>query len=154
MSEVSRPLLTAGEVTRMAEDTMLVLSGNRQPMLVKQQRWYQHRRLRRLGKLRHTASPLPDQQAPTAGADRSLSLAVEHPVRGTERLDTAALVAPVVSGGAPVQDDGAICLDHNLQAGESTWVEALEDLDVPTPVPDPVTSSSATTSGFDVLQDA
>ena len=51
MSETGRALLTPGEVTRMAEDTMLVLSGNRQPMLVRQRRWYQDRRLRRLRNL-------------------------------------------------------------------------------------------------------
>jgi type IV secretory pathway TraG/TraD family ATPase VirD4 len=153
MSEVSRPLLTAGEVTRLPEDTMLVLAGNRQPMLVKQQRWYQDRLLRRLGKLHPTASPLPDQQVPSAGVDHSLPLAVEHPARGTQRLKTTTLVAPKVSAGAPVQDDGAICLDHNLDAGESTWVEAPEDPDPAIPMPDPVTSGAATT-GFDVLQDA
>jgi type IV secretion system protein VirD4 len=153
MSEVSRPLLTAGEVTRLPEDTMLVLSGNRQPMLVKQQRWYRDRRLRCLGKLHPLASPLPDEQVPSAGVDRSLPLPVELPVRGTRRLDTTTVAASVASADAAVQDEGAICLDHNLQAGESTWVEAPEDVEVPPPVPDPVTSGAATT-GFDVLQDA
>jgi type IV secretion system protein VirD4 len=153
MSEVSRPLLTAGEVTRLPEDSMLVLAGNRQPMLVKQQRWYQDRRLRRLGKLHPLAPPLPDQQVPSAGVDRSLPLAVEHPARGTQRLDITTLVGPVVSDVGPGEDDDAICLDHDLQAGESTWVEVPDDVEVPPPVPDPVTSSAAPT-GFDVLQDA
>jgi len=57
-SETSRPLLTPGEVTRLATNTLLLLSGNRPPAVVTQVRWYSKRlglfptRLRRLG-LRH-----------------------------------------------------------------------------------------------------
>jgi len=54
-SETSRPLLTPGEVTRLATNTLLLLSGNRPPAVVTQVRWYSKRlglfptRLRRLG---------------------------------------------------------------------------------------------------------
>ncbi len=54
-SETSRPLLTPGEVTRLATNTLLLLSGNRPPAVVTQVRWYRKRlglfptRLRRLG---------------------------------------------------------------------------------------------------------
>jgi len=57
-SETSRPLLTPGEVTRMATNTLLLLSGNRPPAVVTQVRWYSKRlgvfptRIRRLGMLR------------------------------------------------------------------------------------------------------
>ena len=57
-SETSRPLLTPGEVTRMATNKLLLLSGNRPAAVVTQVRWYSKRlglfptRLRRLGLLR------------------------------------------------------------------------------------------------------
>jgi type IV secretion system protein VirD4 len=81
LSEGSRPLLTPGEVTRMARDALLVLAGNRQPALLRQRRWYADRRLRQLalqplanraptppGGPRR-ASPLPAPEQVTAGSD-------------------------------------------------------------------------------------
>jgi type IV secretory pathway TraG/TraD family ATPase VirD4 len=75
-SETSRPLLTPGEVTRMATNKLLLLSGNRPPAVVTQVRWYSKRlglfptRLRRLGLLR-----LPDgATVPPAGPSRATPL--------------------------------------------------------------------------------
>ncbi len=76
-SETSRPLLTPGEVTRLATNKLLLLSGNRPPAVVTQVRWYSKRlglfptRLRRLGLLR-----LPDgATVPPAGPPRATPLA-------------------------------------------------------------------------------
>jgi len=75
-SETSRPLLTPGEVTRMATNKLLLLSGNRPPAVVTQVRWYSKHvglfptRLRRLGLLR-----LPDgTTVPPAGPQRATPL--------------------------------------------------------------------------------
>jgi len=77
-SETSRPLLTPGEVTRLATNTLLLLSGNRPPAVVTQVRWYSKRlglfptRLRRLGLRR-----LPDGGiVPPAGPPRPTPLPV------------------------------------------------------------------------------
>jgi len=78
VSETSRPLLTPGEVTRMATNQLLLLSGNRPPAVVTQVRWYTKRlglfstRLRRRGLLR-----LPDGAVvPPAGPLRPMPLPV------------------------------------------------------------------------------
>jgi len=77
-SETSRPLLTPGEVTRLATNTLLLLSGNRPPAVVTQVRWYSKRlglfstRLRRLGLRR-----LPDGSVvPPAGPPRPTPLPI------------------------------------------------------------------------------
>jgi len=77
-SETSRPLLTPGEVTRLATNTLLLLSGNRPPAVVTQVRWYRKRlglfptRLRRLGLRR-----LPDGGiVPPAGPLRPAPLPI------------------------------------------------------------------------------
>jgi len=77
-SETSRPLLTPGEVTRLATNTLLLLSGNRPPVVVTQVRWYSKRlglfptRLRRLG-----LRSLPDGGiVPPAGPPRPTPLPV------------------------------------------------------------------------------
>jgi len=77
-SETSRPLLTPGEVTRLATTKMLLLSGNRPPVVVTQVRWYSKRlglfstRVRKLGLLR-----LPDgTPVPPAGPPRPTPLPV------------------------------------------------------------------------------
>ncbi len=137
VSEIARPLLTPGEVTRLPEDTMLVLSGNRQPMLVTQRRWYQDRHLRRLGRLQPAAGVMV---AP--GAHSSSAPATAHTA---PQLDTreprAAMVTPAIAGtSGPVpsaQDDGAVRLDHNHPAGEATWVRAPEDRVQAEPAPEP-----------------
>jgi type IV secretory pathway TraG/TraD family ATPase VirD4 len=76
-SETSRPLLTPGEVTRLATNTLLLLSGNRPPAVVTQMRWYSKRlgvfptRLRRLGMLRL----VDGATVPPAGPPRATPLA-------------------------------------------------------------------------------
>jgi len=77
-SETSQPLMTPGDVTRMPTNKMLLLSGNRPPVVVTQVRWYSKRlglfstRVRRLGLLR-----LPDGAAvPPAGPPRPTPLPV------------------------------------------------------------------------------
>ncbi len=77
-SETSRPLLTPGEVTRLATNKLLLLSGNRPPAVVTQVRWYSKRlglfptRLRRLG-LRRLAD---GATVPPAGPPRATPLPV------------------------------------------------------------------------------
>jgi len=77
-SETSQPLMTPGDVTRMPTNKMLLLSGNRPPVVVTQVRWYSKRlgllstRVRRLGLLR-----LPDgATVPPAGPPRPTPLPV------------------------------------------------------------------------------
>ncbi len=97
-SETSRPLLTPGEVTRLATNTLLLLSGNRSPAVVTQVRWYRKRlglfptRLRRLGLRR-----LPDGSVvPPAGPLRpaplpipAVAFALTAPSAVTEATATA-----------------------------------------------------------------
>ncbi len=77
-SETSQPLMTPGDVTRMPTTKMLLLSGNRPPVVVTQVRWYSKRlglfstRVRRLGLL-----CLPDGSVvPPAGPPRPTPLPV------------------------------------------------------------------------------
>ncbi len=77
-SETSQPLMTPGDVTRMPTTKMLLLSGNRPPVVVTQMRWYSKRlglfstRVRRLGLLR-----LPDGSVvPPAGPPRPAPLPI------------------------------------------------------------------------------
>ncbi len=77
-SETSQPLMTAGDVTRMPTTKMLLLSGNRPPVVVTQVRWYSKRlglfstRVRKRGLLR-----LPDgTTVPPAGPPRPTPLPV------------------------------------------------------------------------------
>ncbi len=77
-SETSQPLMTAGDVTRMPTNKMLLLSGNRPPVVVTQVRWYSKRlglfstRVRKRGLLR-----LPDgATVPPAGPPRPMPLPV------------------------------------------------------------------------------
>jgi len=97
-SETSRPLLTPGEVTRLATNTLLLLSGNRPPAVVTQVRWYSKRlglfptRLRRLGLRR-----LPDGGiVPPAGPPQpaplpipAVAFALSAPPAVTEATATA-----------------------------------------------------------------
>jgi len=70
-------LMTAGDVTRMPTTKMLLLSGNRPPVVVTQVRWYSKRlglfptRLRRLGMLRL----VDGATVPPAGPPRATPLA-------------------------------------------------------------------------------
>jgi type IV secretory pathway TraG/TraD family ATPase VirD4 len=123
VNEIARPLLTPGEVTRLPEDTMLVLSGNRQPMLITQRRWYQDRRLHRLGRVRaarNTAVPPGARAAQGAGVEQAVP-------RQEADVGAATVVPAVVATTDAVQDDGAVRLDREYPAGEATWVPAPED---------------------------
>jgi len=77
-SETSQPLMTAGDVTRMPTTKMLLLSGNRPPVVVTQVRWYSKRlglfstRVRRLGLLRLPAGGI----VPPAGPPRPAPLPI------------------------------------------------------------------------------
>ena len=142
----SRPLLTPGEVTRLSGDTMLVLAGNRQPMLVTQQRWYQDRRLRRLGRLR-PAADTPLASGGRAGRVPVPAHAAPRPDGAAPRATTSAptvatTLAPTAAPALarPARDDGAVRLDHSHPAGEATWVPApvptrLFPLALPAPRP-------------------
>ena len=77
-SETSQPLMTPGDVTRMPTTKMLLLSGNRPPVVVTQVRWYSKRlglfstRVRKRGLLR-----LPDgSTVPPAGPPRPTPLPI------------------------------------------------------------------------------
>jgi len=77
-SETSQPLMTPGDVTRMPTNKMLLLSGNRPPVVVTQVRWYSKRlglfstRVRKRGLLR-----LPDgSTVPPAGPPRPTPLPI------------------------------------------------------------------------------
>jgi len=77
-SETSQPLMTAGDVTRMPTTKMLLLSGNRPPVVVTQVRWYSKRlglfstRVRRRGLLRLPAGGI----VPPAGPPRPTPLPI------------------------------------------------------------------------------
>ena len=55
----------------MRKEQLLVLAGNRQPVLLRQRRWYQDRRLKRLGKARLASG----EPVPPGGPKRSMPLA-------------------------------------------------------------------------------
>ena len=106
-SETSRPLLTPGEVTRLATNTQLVLSGNRPPAVVTQVRWYSKRlglfptRIRRLGLLR-----LPDGvTVPPAGPPRATPLAPPAVAFGSATTATTATMKTTTSATAAADGD-------------------------------------------------
>jgi type IV secretory pathway TraG/TraD family ATPase VirD4 len=84
-SESSQPLLTPGEVTRMRKDQLLMLAGNRQPALLRQRRWYQDRRLKRLGTWRLDSGQL----VPPGGPRRAIPLAVPRSAEETSAAEQA-----------------------------------------------------------------
>jgi len=106
-SETSQPLMTAGDVTRMPTTKMLLLSGNRPPVVVTQVRWYSKRlglfstRVRKRGLLR-----LPDgTTVPQAGPPRptplpvpAVAFALTAPPAATE-----ATTPPTRAGTTPPQ---------------------------------------------------
>jgi len=110
-SETSRPLLTPGEVTRLATNTLLLLSGNRPPAVVTQVRWYSRRlgvfptRLRRLGMLRlvdgSTVPPAgPSRATPLAPPAVAFSIATTAMTATTKRTTPATLAT---AGGGTSQ---------------------------------------------------
>jgi type IV secretion system protein VirD4 len=144
VNEIGRPLLTPGEVTRLAEDTMLVLSGNRQPMLVRQRRWYQERRLRTLGRLRPASSTdaFPGSHIGSAAVTEADSIPQETTLMLDINADARTMPTPV--------DTDAVQLDHNHPAGEETWVQAPEEHAEPPQTPEPALPAG---SGFEMPQD-
>jgi type IV secretory pathway TraG/TraD family ATPase VirD4 len=154
VSEIARPLLTPGEVTRLSDDTMLVLSGNRQPMLVKQRRWYQDRRLHRLGALRPAQRLVAQSTLPLTVPARSTP-SRSDPLTVVLQDQAVPAVTPPVRDTAAAQDDGAIQLDHDLPAGTATWVEAPDDRATPPPAGEPVGAASVQDSAdhFETLVD-
>jgi len=107
-SETSRPLLTPGEVTRMATNTLLLLSGNRPPAVVTQVRWYSKRlgvfptRIRRLGQLR-----LPSgATVPSAGPPRATPL-TPPAVAFTSAATTATATTATTTTPVPSATTGA-----------------------------------------------
>jgi type IV secretory pathway TraG/TraD family ATPase VirD4 len=155
VSEIARPLLTPGEVTRLPEDTMLMLSSNRQPILVRQRRWYQDRHLRHLGRLQPAAHATAPSKLSANAPAQPLSVSTESPPVATQRQRAAPMATPSMQAPGAPQDDGAIRLDHDLPAGEATWVDAPEDRATPAPIREPVgsTSGQAATDGFETLVD-
>ncbi|HXT35884.1 MAG TPA: type IV secretory system conjugative DNA transfer family protein, partial [Chloroflexota bacterium] len=145
VSEIGRPLLTPDEVTRLPEDTMLVLSGNRQPILVRQRRWYRDRRLRKLARTQPLGHGLVAPEV-LVGGERwdaeEFTATVEPMVAATS----------VATASSPTPDDGAIRLDHGLPAGEATWVVAPEDL-APTTALAPVGATGRGTAAFELPED-
>jgi type IV secretory pathway TraG/TraD family ATPase VirD4 len=111
-SETSRPLLTPGEVTRLATNTLLLLSGNRSPAVVTQVRWYAKRcwlfptRIRRLGLLR-----LPGgATVPPAGPLRATPLtlpAVAFTSAATTATATATATTATTTTPVPSATTGA-----------------------------------------------
>jgi type IV secretory pathway TraG/TraD family ATPase VirD4 len=144
MSEIGRPLLTPGEVTRLPENTMLVLSGNRQPILVRQRRWYRDRRLRKLARTQPLGHGLV--------APETLAGGKPWATVDTTELVKPAEVATAATAGSPTPGDGAIRLDHGLPAGEATWVVAPEDL-APTSPLAPVGATGRGTATYELPED-
>jgi type IV secretion system protein VirD4 len=121
VGETGRPLLTPGEVTRLPEDRMLVLSGNRQPLVVQQRRWYQERRLRRLVEV------VPAQAEPPPAALAPPAARTAPPAPATITQPRPSANQPAVPPQAEhAHDADAIRLDHALPAGERTWVVTPE----------------------------
>jgi type IV secretion system protein VirD4 len=143
VSEVARPLLTPAEVTRLRPDTMLVLAGTRQPLLVRQQRWYRDGHLRRLG---HLAPPTGTSLASTSLVEVALKVAQRSvPLPGLAA--SSSLTA--------TDDDGAIRLGRGEPAGEATWV--TEPPVSPTeeqPVDQPLGTATAGAAQFELPQDS
>jgi type IV secretion system protein VirD4 len=121
VSEIARPLLTPGEVTRLPEDTMLVLAGNRQPVLVTQRRWYQDRRLRRQGGAR------AESDAPRARAGRVAATRLANSSQDDATAKPIPTVVPKPANMSAAPNDDVVQLDHMYPAGAATWVQAPAD---------------------------
>jgi type IV secretion system protein VirD4 len=153
VQEIARPLLTPGEVTRLPEDTMLVLAGNRQPVMVTQRRWYQDRRLRRQGRIGSVAD------APRARAGRVAAATLASSQHGDAKAETMPAVAPASENISVPKDDGAIRLDHAYPSGAATWLQAPESQSDVVPAPEHATTgndepaAAAAVSAFELPRD-
>jgi len=124
---------------------MLVLSGNRQPILVRQRRWYRDRRLRKLARTQPLGHGLVAPET-LAGGERWDAEEFTPPAEPLEAATSAA------TAGSPTPDDGAIRLDHGLPAGETTWVVAPEDL-APTATLAPVGATGRGPTAYELPED-
>jgi hypothetical protein len=124
---------------------MLVLSGNRQPILVRQRRWYRDRRLRKLARTQPLGHGLV---APETLAGGKPWAAVDT----TELVKPAEVAIGAATAGSATPDDGAIRLDHGLPAGEATWMVAPEDL-APTTTLAPVGATGRGTAAYELPED-
>jgi len=130
-SETSQPLMTAGDVTRMPTNKMLLLSGNRPPVVVTQVRWYSKRlglfstRVRRLGLLR-----LPDgATAPPAATEATAppTRARTTPSRATDPAQLARSAPPLgaqLQGIKRKRQDGNAGTATATRAGTATATTA------------------------------
>jgi len=158
-SETSRPLLTPGEVTRMATNTLLLLSGNRPPAAVTQVRWYSKRlglfptRLRRLGLLRladgATVPPAGPPRAtpltPPAVAFSIPTTATTATTATTRRATTAtAATTKMTAGGGHAAARSAPPLGAQLQGIKRKRREGAVTLATTATVPMTVTAPPTT----------
>jgi len=154
-SETSQPLMTAGDVTRMPTTKMLLLSGNRPPVVVTQVRWYSKRLglfstcVRKRGLLR-----LPDgTPVPPAGPPRptplpvpAVAFALTAPPIATEATAPPAARARTMPSQATDPARSAPPLGTQLQgikrkrqdgnAGTATATWAATATATPEPTPD------------------
>jgi type IV secretory pathway TraG/TraD family ATPase VirD4 len=148
-SETSRPLLTPGEVTRMATNTLLLLSGNRPPAVVTQVRWYSKRlgvfptRIRRLGLLRLPGGATVPPAGPLRGTPLpvpAVAFALTAPPAATEATTTAGPAAtttlvPSATPGAGDSGRSAPPLGVQLQGIKRKRREGAAPLSSPVAVP-------------------
>ncbi len=146
-SETSRPLLTPGEVTRMATNTLLLLSGNRPPAVVTQVRWYAKRcwlfptRIRRLGLLRlpggATVPPAgPLRATPlTPPAVAFTSAATTATATATTATTTTTTPVPSATTGASLAARSAPPLGAQLQGIKRKRREGTAPAPAPVAVP-------------------
>ncbi len=146
-SETSRPLLTPGEVTRMATNTLLLLSGNRPPAVVTQMRWYAKRfwlfptRIRRLGLLRlpggATVPPAgPLRATPlTPPAVAFTSAATTATATATTATTTTTTPVPSATTGASLAARSAPPLGAQLQGIKRKRREGTAPAPAPVAVP-------------------
>ncbi|HVC82166.1 MAG TPA: type IV secretory system conjugative DNA transfer family protein [Chloroflexota bacterium] len=140
VSESSQPLLTPGEVTRMGKDQLLVLAGNRQPVLLRQRRWYQDRRLKRLGNAR-----LPNgEPIPPGGPKRSKALAAPTQMEEAGAVEQAWWQEQAAAAGVrPGARDEEEATEQPRARGQVVTVTHVAEEDV---APVPATGTDRRTS--------
>ncbi len=101
-SESSRKLVTPDEVTRLPEDQMLILSGNRQPSVITQRRYYRIGRLRKLSALTWRGS-----RVPPSGPRRAEPLEAAPLTASTVETAAATVATAEGNGGVPTATTAA-----------------------------------------------
>ncbi len=164
-SETSRPLLTPGEVTRMATNKLLLLSGNRPPAVVTQVRWYSKRlglfptRLRRLGLLRlpdgATVPPTgPPRATPLTPPVVAFSIPTTATTATTRRATTAtAATTKMTAGGDHAAARSAPPLGAQLQGIKRKRREGAASPATTATVPMTVTATAPPTTEPDWLDE-